>query len=627
MASEYLITQNAGDSHQMDPNWLVAFVPMKNRISFDVVTMKSTTSALQDPAGGEALILADGDCQSVSTSSSKENHVSGAQMSLYHDRIDYRQVLAGGDWVFIWMFDNGADYQRIRAALQKGSYRSASGFDGLNGYQDGLKFVGRVSSCRRQKTRQSDGKLITTYSVAANGYQELDSTQYFNPLVSKAHPESVQYLSDFGIEIDTLLSGTHGQINSQVVIPALIQSCLGFGTPKKDNTRTKIVNWDPDNTDTGSNFEQFKNSNQNVRSENTVYQIPGTVQKILGMGSVPTIKNSQPTYMDILRVYIGVQHYFGSRSSPTSLGDFIPEITSTSNGIFYTPESLQSTFIPQAIDFNQQSVWSIAKMFLNEPVNEMYTALRIDPTGHVMPSIVARQLPMNSLHFCRNPTNVPSGAAGTGTGNNHWASTPYLTLPRWIIDDTMIYSEDTGRSDATRINYVHVSGTDVYASNPQDSNQLALLMAPPIVDKADIFRSGLRPYEAHVSAALNLVAETQNSQAASFYSQMLADTTISAHLKYQGTIQCNGIQAPIVEGDNCVIDGVIYHLERISHQCGYVDVNRGLKSFMTVLEVSNGVSTQSDTDEQGIFVYPGESGNPGLQQDDPQVNANSEGNT
>src|SRR6266404_1563944 len=317
MAPSFTIAQNSPDSHQVDPNWIVAFIPLKNRVSFDPVTMTSTADALLDPSGTEQIIIADGDTQSVSTSSSKENHVSGCQISLFHNAIDYRQVLAGGDYVFVWMFDNVSDYQRIRDALQKGTFNNGSQ-DGLNGYQDGLKFFGRISSCRRQKVRQNDGKLTTTYSVAANGFTELDSTQYFNPLVSKAHPESVQYLSDFGLEIDKLL-GAAGLVNSEETIPTLIQTCLGFG-PRLASQR--IVNWlSPSTGDQG--VEDFRNSVENISSPNVVYQIPSAVLKLLGMGSSPMIKNSQPTYADILRIYIGVHKYEGS-GSDNQLSNFVP---------------------------------------------------------------------------------------------------------------------------------------------------------------------------------------------------------------------------------------------------------------------------------------------------------------
>ncbi len=586
MAAEYLITQNSTDSHQMNPYWIVAFIPIKNRVSFDPIKMKSTQAALQDPSGAEDIIIADGDTQSVSVSSSKENHVSGCTISLIHDAIDYRQVVAGGDWVAVWMFDNQTDYTRIRKALVDGTFKNGLGDEGLNGVQDGFKFIGRVSSCRQKKTRQADGRMSVTYTVAANGFTELDSTQYFNPLLSKAHPESVQYLSDFGIEVDKLL-GTNGLVNAQQTIPTIINACLGY-SPRQ--AASKLINWSGPPTG-DSSFDQIRDSIQNETSPNRVYQIPSVVLGLLGMKSLPSIKNSQPTYSDMLRVYIGVHTYLGG--SNDDLSGFVPQISTAANGVFSSADPLQSVAIPQAINFNMQSAWSISKMFLNEPVNEMYTCLRVDPSGHVMPTIMIRQLP--------------------------------LSLPRWVVDDSMIYDVDTGRSDASRINYLHISGQDQYAQNPNQGDELALLVAPPIVDTADIFRSGLRMFEARLSASLNLVVQGQDTQAASFFSNLLADTMINGQLKYQGQVTLNGVQVPITEGDNCVIEGIIYHIERVSHQCGYTDPSRGIKSFVTTLDLTNGVSIDSDDDKNGLFVYPGDSGDVALQKLDPEIKTNNQG--
>jgi hypothetical protein len=79
------------------------------------------------------------------------------------------------------------------------------------------------------------------------------------------------------------------------------------------------------------------------------------------------------------------------------------------------------------------------------------------------------------------------------------------------------------------------------------------------------------------------------------------DILFGMHLKLTGTLDCFGIFEPICEGDNVEWDGVVFHIESVSHTCGIID---GKKHFMTNLALSNGIKLDT-SDGSSMFVGTG----------------------
>jgi hypothetical protein len=107
-------------------------------------------------------------------------------------------------------------------------------------------------------------------------------------------------------------------------------------------------------------------------------------------------------------------------------------------------------------------------------------------------------------------------------------------------------------------------------------------------------RHGVHPYITQASCS-NLDQQGDNP---SLWMGLVADWMIGMHLTLRGTMEVIGIQAPICEGDNVEFDGVVYHVEGISHSAR-IEPGTGKKSFTTSLALSNGMNANSGKDVSG----------------------------
>jgi hypothetical protein len=104
---------------------------------------------------------------------------------------------------------------------------------------------------------------------------------------------------------------------------------------------------------------------------------------------------------------------------------------------------------------------------------------------------------------------------------------------------------------------------------------------------------------------------------------LMSDILMGQHLRLTGTLSIIGVQAPICHGDNLEWDGVVFHIESISHQCQIAP--DGKKVFATTLSLSHGIRV--DPGAEDIAIYAGitaedqTSMNPGLT-DEGQNNKN-----
>jgi hypothetical protein len=241
-------------------------------------------------------------------------------------------------------------------------------------------------------------------------------------------------------------------------------------------------------------------------------------------------------------------------------------------------------FLPQIPQFENTNVWSILKQYLNPAMNEMFTCLRTNGDGQVVPTLVVRQLPFSSP-LVKLPFPV----------------TRFLDLPRWRAHPILVRQASVGRSDSLRINWVQCMGL---APEPVGKNNATaqLVRNPPYRDDLDVARSGLRPYKVTIPCALEDVrvrVDESGATAAKNWNALLADILMGQHLTLTGSVTLAGIQAPICIGDNFEWDGVVFHIEAVTHSCS--ENTDGKRSFSTTLQLSHGVRAQPGEDDISLF--------------------------
>ncbi len=591
MAFRYVLEPNSGDSHQITPYWLALVVPFFYRVTADRMRILDQNSAYKQDISLPSIdgmregpkILWEHEIFQWSTSHSKTNPQGTLTMSLSNTGIDWRRKVAGGDWIMFWAFDNREDYIRIRSILRQVKDRDAvlndaMSFDGLNkqknacnSFHDGLKFVGRVASVRRYRSRRPDSGIVTSqYAISAISFREVAYKVHFNPAFRGAYGQNdLQFILDASGVNDFILAGGQGAIPAGKAVATLLNACLGrglgekwtFGLRPSTPTENQIATASP----TGG-----------VR-----VAVPQTVGVLLNGVKSPEGYN----FSDISHAFIGLQSYANDNVVRRQAG--VVPAESGLVPVVGDDNFLEGLYVPQALDFNEAPIWRILGTYLNAPINEIYTTLHVGSDGCVRPTIVARQSPFSSRYFDNH-----NSTAGT---NIKTGQTAFVDLPRWVISPKLVETENLGSSDAVRFNYIHLPATDItLASNSAYMNENALyVLAPPFVDRKDIERNGLSVYTKGLSTNMNVAnfARLDHSPAG-YYTALMADLVTTQHLRFSGSLTLTGIQEPICVGSNIEYDGGIYHIEQINHSGGIQGV--GMRSFTTELLVSSGISTASD---------------------------------
>ncbi len=570
------------------PFWALAIIRLGLPLSF---SRRLNASVTRDVTAGALLradqpLLITDDCVALNIQNSKRSHTKTLSATLLQTDVNYLSELLTGDHVMAWMMNSEEDFNRIVQAIKDGKP--------ANGFNDGLKFVGRIHDISKDiSVDPGTGTKTSTYDLQCVGFAELDSCLFYDHSLASNDQISRdlgQWLARLGLDINALFeSATRGGIpsnNINTIIPTLLDLIVGKG-PKTGRDASPVV---------GTSAGDVSATPQTLSEPPYAYLIPISVGKLLGKNPSDASKPSKiMAYADILELLQGVQNY--SNKATDSYQIFTPDLSSKSTPQRrVTTTSLLGTFLPLMPELTNRPLWQIFNQFLNPVINEMYTALRVNPEGSIVPTIVLRQIAFTTEAF-QADASIP-GATSNG------ATIPYtrfLDLPRWVIPDTAISRVHVGRSDATRTNMVHVYG----ASSALQNNvpvQYQLINNPPIRDDLDVMRSGMRPFMSTVDCFVNDQIGTVPGQ----WMRLIADRMIGSHLTLNGTISCLGIQSPIVEGDNLEFDGVVYHLESVQHSAS-IDFN-GNKSWTTTLQLTNGM--RSDVDIFDVSrpeqpIYPG----------------------
>ena len=521
------IGQNTDDSQQMSPSWMLTFVRWTNR---DTLRMQAQDAA-KDLSVRQPLVVIN-DCVSVVTSMVKTSQTPSFQATLKLGDINYLTAVAPGDFVFVNILE---DQGRIDDLYRKATNRQA-----INGVDDGFKGFFKVQSVRRVVGVNPDtGARQIMARIDGFAFTEFNNSIYFNPFLVN-EPEFKKdaiFVTNVGLNYKQLTGG--GRVPGvQEINSFFIENFLGSGVP-------------PDR-------KSFSGADTNF---NTLFYVPTLVGELLGQPRAQAAKDLYFYVMGIQKYGSGGQN-LGVAMNPLNLKQ--------SRGRFYfTSQPCQGVSLLKPEYWNQVPVWSILKQYLNSPVNEMYNCFRVGPNNRVMPTLVMRQMPFSTESY-----------GGVGT--------KFLNLPRWKIDTRTIYDIDIGRDEAARINFVQVFGLAVNSDKPDAMVSFQIQKKNYVSDVADIKRSGLRPYVITSNFdSIEFSGGNPKELKAVTWSRLLGDALIGGQLKLNGSITVSGIEAPITIGDNLELDGIVYHIESVTHQCQVM--GNGLKQFRTSIQLSNGI--------------------------------------
>lgn len=539
------------NSGSFSPSWVLCVVRFKNRSTFSRSNMSSfsTDGSVAAAERGDPLIIAS-DCVNVVTSTNKRSHLSNLVATLKAGDVDYLSEISPGDWVFCWMCDNEEKAAEIVGRLKGGETVKA-----CNRFNDGLKFVGRVFSRFKSLSEAGDGQKILGYDLQATGFQEWDASIYYNPYLSLTQKFIGTWMAALGLAVDKFLSTDGIDINA--AMPELIELFFGRGiTLKAANPAGETALLGVSGLTQGEGEAPFS------------YVVPDTVGKILGKTS-RSKSSGVLAYADLLQVLIGIQKYDGQLGAPGSATNYIDLFPSSF-------KKLLGNFLPAPPQLSGKSVWGILNEYLNPAVNEMYTCLRADEEGSILPTFVVRQLPFTSEVLGRD---------------NSIDSTKYSEVPRWKVPGWMVKSYKVGSSDALRFNFVKMNGDAPSQAQPDIFSVQDVRSGGPIRDDQDIRRSGLRPDINHIACGIK-----DQQLGPTKWNKIRSDFLMGQHLALMGTITMQGIQAPIVEGDNFEFDYVVFHIESVTHTCAIT--GDGKKRFVTTLQLSYGLRSDDSNAPQ-----------------------------
>jgi len=651
---------SAGIKKDRNPSWCVAFVRFK--------TPGAMFRGEEDAFAERSLLVVENDCVDVQTNAPKGSFQKSATITMKLGEIDYQNAVAPGDWVFVWMAStqdsidnilddlmgpNGAGPRSLRQSTTNPNV-------GFNSWQSGLKFCGRVMGTPSNDSIMQNGTRTLTQVISCQSFIELASSVYYTFVAANIQVEALagdQEAAGTNFYTNQIKAlGKQSTVATQPSIPGKsisngLEVALTNLSKAFDNFYRRIDGKTPSNQSSpeaiiGLLFiitmgidlknnqadQAVKHANPNAQGVfSDAIGIPKTASTILG-------RKTKNKLWQCYSVYMGLQKYASTGKKPWV--DFSPIFTpetQVKDTVFYkTPTSCKG-FIPFKIPpiWENNTFWNIYSQFLNPVCNEMYTALRINRDGKIMPSLIVREKPFSTNLFqyllkvapVFQPTSGPTSKESKGVStirdnqstdgdskdtkkltDNYVKQNPvdalstertmFANLPRWIIHESVIKSVNVSSNEANRINFVQVwgrsAGIEMLGFNgtsglTQESLKINQLNAHNYVcDEKDVQRHGLR---ADITECNFDVISDGTGTITPILARLRADWSFNGHLKLAGTIVLEGVQEPICEGDNCQVRGVLFHIEAVSHSGSLA--GNGSKVFTTTLTVSNGMIAKS----------------------------------
>lgn len=579
---------DAQEQLNTSPDWCLAVIRFANPLTYDRNSKASFSTIYSDGVKirGKPLIIRD-EVVSLNVSNSKANHLTQLAATLLpHTDKNFLSEILPGDWVFAWMAHDKLTIDTVIKNVQNGK--------AANGWSDGLKFMGRIGGVRKILTQNPGGHRTVGYNVNASGFTEFDATLFYEPHLAENIPAIGQYFAALGANLNKLIDSQGQGINVNRALVLFLDLLLGQGI----TTNLGLPSTDKKLQSTAGLDAPYS------------YVVPKEVGAIIGKTD-----KSKPDLLsaaDCIEFVYGRQEYSEQDFTDDEMAllnaeegkqgtlavvagqRLNPSGTKGGGNRRFTGNDMLGIFLPTPPNFTSHSVWSILHQYLNPAVNEMYTCLRVNPAGKVVPTLVARQLPFSTELADSDPP-----------------VTKFLSLPRWRVHPILVKRADIGRSDAMRINFVHVYGDD----GPQTMNPVAgqIVLAPPYRDDLDIARSGLKPYMQTIS---NAPSDNVTGESAKKWMAILSDILMGQQLTLTGVLEIYGVQAPICPGDNIEWDTAVFHIESVTHSCTMAP--DGKKSFVTTLALSHGLSI--DPGDTNLSLFPGVNPEDLITNDPPTTN-------
>lgn len=571
------------------PHWVVAFVRYANPITYSPRNRASITDDISFAYAERPPLVVDdqGDCIAVTVSAAKNSHVSSMQVVLNDTGTKYLNEVLPGDWVVAHMVYNLDDARKLASDLRAKNK--------VNGWESGMKFVGRVKTIQKRIVVDDGGKPNSVYQAECAAFSEFDSTLMYYPQL--VYTDSIPASMDkFGSEVSAMIrsheSNEFGSIDINRIIPRLMQVIFGRGAWADQKFRDEPL------------------------TANLSYIVPATVLSWLG------IDNSRGTFADMMRVLVGVQKYNDaaatSNTTTKQVGKlFWPDSADLRESAYRCPFTLMGSFPAEMVPQTTTTPWAFITNYVNQPVNEPLVTLRPDVDGDIFPFFTIRQTPytsevgadfdlatfqadiaeqvqQNTLIKSKGNSPARSKKVAVKVLNpraptfTRTPTTRFLELPRWVVPTSLIKEATIGRTDMMRQNLVFVFGTGP-GVGPNEYDQF--VNAGPVKDNLDIYRNGIRPYMPSVNCFLRDLVLLPSD-----WRDLMADVVMGQHLTLNGSITLSGVRAPVAPGDNIEFEGVVYHIESLTHACS-ID-SEGKRQFMTRFAISRGVASQATTREE-----------------------------
>jgi hypothetical protein len=533
---------------QTAPSWAIVIFPYKNQLSVDKTLFGDPKTHLvsntQDSLETLPPIIIQSDCIQLTCNNNKTSKADSFSAILEPSR-DYIRLIHPGDWCMVWMAN---DEQTIKDTID-----TIQGTNGnkvrVNNFKSGLKFVGKVWGVDKNLSVNSDGVRKTSYKLNGYGFTEFNNEiLYFKEIEQQLNNPQLDWMLKFGETFNSQYISTGAHLDTNKLVPALISAILGSAQHSRGTAHHKWI-------------------------VNAGYKIPSIISHLLipidsKYDNVSFSADSE-SYMSILHGIIGTQKYDSTENGPNSLFPSNADVNPLYFNFFQCDTPVTGLFPYQDIVVDRKPLWSFLQEYSNPSVNEMITTLRANKDGNIFPHFILRQLPFNTDFF--KPTS------------EKYYFTKFSTLPRWKIDDALIYDVNVGTTNELRFNSINIMPMKPAQSTSVENPVYRWMKSNPKYDIQDIVRAGLHTNIRSVSCRLD-EAETDR---AGQWNAAMGEFQFGLHLSLNGSIGMVGVQSPICVGDNAEYNDVVYHIESINHACG---INSGKKFFHTTLALSHGVA-------------------------------------
>lgn len=559
------------------PAWMLAIIRVANPISYSIANRKSVSNLASDGVKlRDSLLVITSDCVALDISNNKDpNQVTKSlNATLLYGGLDYMNEILPGDWVLAWITNDSYKISTILENLQ--SKRPT------NDWQSGFKFVGKVTEgpTLSLQVDPNTGIKKAMYSLQAHAFTELNASFFYDPHLAELNAEQIgNWLAKAGIQINELIDSSNEGIAVEKAVVSFYDLLLGSGLPQRT---TNPIGVDALQIVTG-----LGSTNNDSGEAPFSYVIPAEIGIYLNKKS-RSKKGGILAAADYIEIIHGIQHYSNnSQVDRNAYKIFIPQNIDSSNNQALnhkgTGTQMLGTFIPTTVDYSGKTIWTILRQWLNETINEMFTCLRVNSDGYIVPTIILRQLPFTSDAMI-NRVN-----AGSVPNFSSQMFTRFQEVPRWVIHNSLVQSLTIGRTDSLRFNFVHIYGQNA-ANGIVNSMPYQIVNNAPFRDDLDIERNGLRPYMTTVPCGFKDVKFGPRA-----WMEIISDIVMNQNLVLQGNLDMIGVDLPICEGDNIEYDGIVYHIEGVQHSCR---ISENQKTFRTQLTLSHGVPAKDSFDAQ-----------------------------